>query len=290
MLGALRVLDGHVTPAIAEDTVMNETLQFVAAAVVGLFAGTHAAIWGMYKDSLHEGFASGRFLRSVVAGAAAAVTIHAVVHLALPSLGAIALLFGLSYSLERTAIELWKTFLRREDQSKYFIPMQFSIRGVPVQHPALRVVGALTCMLVIWGTLVLARAIGALFAAGMARGALVGLVAGCVVAAGGCWKDASTEGFDLVKFFRSPAIAVIYAANLSLLTSDPALIAAAAIGFERATVETYKKFFFPLKPPGKFAGKPVTHPQMLVVRRYFVPVYVTISAAAAGVLALAMTQ
>jgi hypothetical protein len=31
--------------------------------------------------------------------------------------------------LERGAIELWKTFLRNEDQGKYFIPMQFAVFG-----------------------------------------------------------------------------------------------------------------------------------------------------------------
>ena len=41
-------------------------------------------------------------------------------------------LFGLAYALERGVVEVWKTFVREEDQSKYFIAMQFSIRGVPV--------------------------------------------------------------------------------------------------------------------------------------------------------------
>ena len=34
----------------------------------------------------------------------------------------------------------------------------------------------------------------------------------------------------------------------------------ASIGYERATAETYKTFFFPSKPRGKFAGKPVLFP------------------------------
>jgi hypothetical protein len=63
---------------------------------------------------------------------------------------------------------------------------------------------------------------------------------------------------------------------LSRLTDSGLLIAVASIGFERATAETYKTFFFPSRPRGKFSGKPVTHPEMLRRRIYFVPVYLTI--------------
>ena len=38
-------------------------------------------------------------------------------------------LFGLTYALERATTEFWKTFIRDEDQSKYFIPMQFHVFG-----------------------------------------------------------------------------------------------------------------------------------------------------------------
>ena len=52
--------------------------------------------------------------------------------------------------------------------------------------------------------------------------------------------------------------------------------ALAAEGFTVATLETWKTFFFPSKPRGKFAGKPILHPEMLTRRYSFVPVYVTI--------------
>jgi hypothetical protein len=54
------------------------------------------------------------------------------------------------------------------------------------------------------------------------------------------------------------------------------LIALAAEGFTVATLETWKTFFFPSKPRGKFAGKPILFPDMLRMRKYFVPVYVFI--------------
>jgi hypothetical protein len=51
------------------------------------------------------------------------------------------------------------------------------------------------------------------------------------------------------------------------------VIAIAAEGFTVASIETYKTFFFPNKPRGKFAGKPILHPEYLEKRRAFVPLY-----------------
>ncbi len=51
---------------------------------------------------------------------------------------------------------------------------------------------------------------------------------------------------------------------------------AAARSCSVATIETYKTFFFPSKPRGKFAGKPITHPHILQWRYRFVPLYVAI--------------
>ena len=63
---------------------------------------------------------------------------------------------------------------------------------------------------------------------------------------------------------------------VSQFTTSYVLIALAATGYTIATLETYKTFFFPSKPRGKFAGKPITHPEMLRVRQKFVPLYVAI--------------
>ena len=72
---------------------------------------------------------------------------------------------------------------------------------------------------------------------------------------------------------------VAYALLLGQLTHSYLVIAAAAIGYERATAETYKTFFFPSKPRGKFTGKPILYPEMLRRRLRFVPAYALISAA-----------
>jgi hypothetical protein len=263
--------------------------QLVIAGLIGLLSGTHTAIWGMFKDAMHEGFTVDRFSRSILIGALVAIWIESLFHFPLPAPGAAVLVFGLSYAAERGLVEVWKTFLREEDQAKYFIPMQFSLRGVPVKSRAARLafgVAYVAILTLCLSTLARVHIGGQRWpvVAAVAAGLLVGLV----IAVGGAWKDAPKEGFELLKFFRSPAMTVTYAILMSRLTTSMLVIAVAAIGFERATAETYKTFFFPSKPRGKFSGKPVLYPSMVRRRRYFVPAYVAISAAAIVALVLAV--
>lgn len=249
------------------------------AGAVGLMSGCHTSIWGMYKDALHEGFGLGTFARSIAIGGVVAVVIQATLRLPLPAPHALFLLFGLAYAAERGIVEVWKTFIREEDQSKYFIPMQFSIRGVPVASRGTRLAAGAAYIAAVVLSLAVVASLddsGATFSH-VTRAALAGLVVGMLLAVGGAWKDAPEEGFDIVKFFRSPVLTVLYACLMAQLTTDYLLIAVAAIGYERATAETYKTFFFPSKPRGKFSGKPVLYPGLLRQRRYFVPVYVAIS-------------
>jgi hypothetical protein len=239
----------------------------IVAALVGSLAGAHAAIWGMYKDAVHEGFAVTRFTRSIIVGTMCGIAME--LWLRLPMIpGTVVVLFGLAYAAERGIVEVWKTFVREEDQTKYFIPMQFSVRGEPVRSRGLRLAAGATYVAIV----------GACLAAisRLQSPVLAGLATGFIIAVGGGWKDAPKEGFDPLKFLRSPAMTVAYALILSRFTDRSLLIAVAAIGFERATAETYKTFFFPSKPRGKFSGKPITNPEMLARRRYFVPAYVAI--------------
>lgn len=86
-----------------------------------------------------------------------------------------------------------------------------------------------------------------------ARGAITGFVAGLAVAVGGAIKDAPYEGFDVLKFFRSPAIGAVEGSILQ--TIFPPLHSAitffAVVGFERLTTETYK--LMRAHVPSKFA-------------------------------------
>jgi hypothetical protein len=159
--------------------------------------------------------------------------------------------------------------------------MQFSVQGKPVRSRAMRLAAGAGYVAIV-GVSLFAVTFVQLGPDGTPtplRSALIGLTVGAIIAFGGAWKDAPTEGFDTLKFFRSPCLTVIFALLLSQLTTSYLEIAVAAIGYERAAAETYKTFFFPSKPRGKFAGKPVLFPQMLERRRYFVPAYVAIWAA-----------
>ena len=260
----------------------------LVAAGVGAMSGTHTAIWGMYKDAIHEGFTVGRFSRSIVVGVAVAIVIQAFMRLPLPGPAALVILFGLAYAAERGIVEVWKTFIRDEDQSKYFIPMQFTMLGTPVRSRAARLGAGAAYVVVVVGSV---AAVARLDDGGTLvwyKVALLGLAPGMLVALGGAWKDAPKEGFDLVKFFRSPAMTMMFALFLSRLTDSYLQATVAAIGFERATAETYKTFFFPSVPRGKFAGKPISSPAMLARRRPFVPVYVAICAIVTALAAVAL--
>jgi len=74
------------------------------------------------------------------------------------------------------------------------------------------------------------------------RNAIIGVIAGTLVAIGGAAKDAPYEGFKTKTFLRSPLIGAVvtpiigaYAPNL-----PPLILALSTIAVERATVETYK--------------------------------------------------
>ena len=91
-------------------------MELVIAAVIGLLAGTHAATWGMYKDAPHEGFTVRRYSRSVIVGLVVGIGLHLLLRLDLTRAAAMVIFFGLCYVTERGIVEVYKTFLRQEDQ------------------------------------------------------------------------------------------------------------------------------------------------------------------------------
>lgn len=260
------------------------------AALVGLLAGLHAATWGMYKDAPHEGFSRAKYARSPILGTILGVLVQGATDLDPRRAADLVVLFGAIYVVERTVAEIYKTFLREEDQSKYFIPMQFHVFGRVVRSRAARlVVGGL------YTGLLVALVVGASHLEQDVAGQqplftvlLVGGLGGWISAFGGAWKDAPSEGFQIFKFFRSPALAVLYAFGLSFLTDSIVATTLAAAGYTVATTETYKTFFFPAKPRGKFAGRPILYPDVLHWRQRFVPLYIAIWIAVAGSVAAAL--
>jgi hypothetical protein len=253
-------------------------MELAISVLVGLAVGLHISTWGMYKDSIHEGFTLRQYRRSVIVGVVAAPLATWVVGLDPTTASGIVVLFGLTYALERATTEFWKTFIRDEDQSKYFIPMQFHVMGKVIRHRGARLAIGLTLVAAAFGLLQVARA---LQPAPGTEGSLwtllaVASIGGWYSAFGGAFKDAPIEGFETLKFFRSPVVATTYGWLVSHFTDSYPLIALCAIGFTVATLETYKTFFFPSTPRGKFAGKPIRFPEMLERRQYFVPLYAAI--------------
>jgi hypothetical protein len=170
--------------------------------------------------------------------------------------------------------------------------MQFGVLGKPVKNRAVRwsVLAGVVAVLVasVWGVTALQRAVPDLPAWLVL--VTIGAFGGWLTAFGGAWKDAPVEGFETLKFFRSPLISLFWAVVVAFFTDSWLYIGVAGAGYSVATIETYKTFFFPSKPRGKFAGKPITHPEMLKRRHYFVPVYVAIWLAVLGSYAVAFAE
>lgn len=249
----------------------------LAAVVTGALAGLHAATWGMYKDAPHEGFSRTKYIRSPLLGAFLGILIQQLIQLDARRAGGFVLLFGVTYAIERAISEIYKTFVRQESQEKYFIPMQFRVLGKPVPSRKWRLAAGLLYTTVLASLVVVLAHLGGQ-ATPLPSWAMlaVGSLGGWISAFGGAWKDAPSEGFQLFKFFRSPALALLYAAGLFQLSGDPLAITLAATGYTIATTETYKTFFFPSQPRGKFAGRPVIHPEVLSWRNRLLPLYAAI--------------
>ncbi|MFB3855647.1 MAG: hypothetical protein ACE148_17745 [Vicinamibacterales bacterium] len=261
-------------------------MTYLAALIVGLAAGTHIATWGMYKDAPHEGFR--RFKRSVIIAAIIAPLIVTAVPREWLSAGGLALLFGVTYVCERGTTEFYKVFIRNEDQSKYFIPMQFHVFGrvMPPGPRRAAVAAAYAAVFILTGAAVFLVNDAKFAAPRWAVFGAIGSSLGWLIAFGGAFKDAPIEGFEWLKFFRSPVIAGAYAALLSPFTNSYLLAALGGAGYSIATIETYKTLFFPNRPRGKFAGKPVLFPENLERRKKFVPLYAAIWAAVIATFAL----
>ena len=200
--------------------------------------------------------------------------------------------FGMVYALERISTELWKGFIREEDQSKYFIPMQFAVAGKPIKERKVRWPAGIAVLLLLAVSVWAVRSFQQTGAEVPPWVVLVtvGSLWGWLTAFGGAWKDAPVEGFETLKFFRSPGVTLFWAVLLAFFTNHWLYIGIAAAGYSVTTIETYKTFFSGSKPPGKFAGKPIVAPEMLARRRRFVPAFVAVWLLIFAAYALAFVQ
>lgn len=254
-------------------------MEILIVMLTGLFAGLHTSTWGMYKDSPHEGFGWGKYLRSTIASLLLAPVVWHFTGLDVNTASGIFLLWGCIYLGERLIMEVWKTFLRTEDQSKYFIPMQLHVLGKVVESKRDRYIAA---FFYVGGIILIGWLLIWLWGRHQAGELdwnpyvilLLLSIGGWISAFGGAWKDAPIEGFETFKFFRSPAVAYFWGWVAANLTDNFVAITMCSIGFTIASIETYKTFFFPSRPRGKFQGKPIDFPDMLKRRQSFVPVFI----------------
>lgn len=161
-------------------------------------------LWGVYGDLLVERFDITKVLRSILLGIIRSV----VVFLTNPMLPLFVVALVV-ISLERATTELYKALIRHEDQTKYQIPSDLNIK---INQNIKRCIGVLLIILI--GILVYTVEIP------VANVYLI-VIIGFIIALGGMLKDAPYEGFDLIKFFRSPGVAV--AVGALLMTLFPSL-------------------------------------------------------------------
>ena len=258
-------------------------MEILIVLLTGLLAGLHTSTWGMYKDSPHEGFGWPKYFRSTIISLILAPIVWHLTQLkgdeSLSMASSLFLLWGTVYVTERGIVEVWKTFIRTEDQSKYFIPMQLHVLGRVVESKRDRLIAAI---FYVGGIAVVGWFLVALWQRHEVGNLnwnpyvilLLLSVGGWVSAFGGAWKDAPIEGFETFKFFRSPAVAYFWAWVAANLTDNFVVITCCSLGFTIACIETYKTFFFPSRPRGKFQGKPIDFPEMLTRRQNFIPIFV----------------
>ena len=157
--------------------------------------------------------------------------------------------------------EFYKTFLREEDQDKYSIPMQLSVRGKVVTDrrngcwPASGTRSACSA----WCSS--STQSGSRAPAGVVVVLVVGSLGGWISAFGGAWKDAPVEGFQPFKFVRSPLVALGYAVLLAALTPIPCTPPWAPSGTRSPLWRRTRRSSSPT-PRGKFVGKVVQHPEL----------------------------
>jgi hypothetical protein len=104
---------------------------------------------------------------------------------------------------------------------------------------------------------------------------LIATISGWISAFLGAWKDAPVEGFQPLKFVRSPLWAGFWGLLVAHFNHSILVVMMAGLGYTIFTLETYKTFFFPSKPAASLpASDPVSG--HAAAPQHFVPLYAAI--------------
>jgi len=205
----------------------------------GLLGVINMILWGLYGDLLVEKFSILKVFRSLVLAVFWSIFIFFInshLHLFIVALSVI--------SLERITTEIYKALIRVEKQDKYKIPSDLSIKA----NQKLKFTIGIFLLVLLWFSIYYIEIpIDKIY---------LTLVIGFSIALGGMLKDASHEGFDKIKFFRSPLVAIIVGLGINFLYPDISgkFFLLSVAGAERIISEFYKKIFRG-RIPGKFKEK-----------------------------------
>jgi hypothetical protein len=239
----------------------------LTTAGLGLIAGLHAALYGAWKDSPHEGFRPTRFVRELVIATTIGAAVSAFAERATPFLVLLS-----AFALSRIITEFYKLFLRRERQDDYRIPTQVHWLRHVVSRPWLRVVMGVGWLGAIYGLYALLRLLPD-DASPQLVAPLAGILFGSCLAVGGAYKDGFIEGFYWHKFFKSPISAAIGGLLVSVHTTQLEFLVLGTIALERIINEFVHKLLRPGYVPGKFRSRVPTFPEWMPRRKWFFAPY-----------------
>ncbi len=237
--------------------------------LIGIMAGIHAASYGAYKDSPYEGFKPARVVRELLIASAIGL-LFSVYQWA--GNEEYVIVFLVIFALSRCITEFYKLFIRTENQSLYKIPTQIHLFGKIINSRLERLFIGVIPILGILGIYILGEYGLAGFPI-LIKGLILGFLIGLGTAIAGSYKDGFFEGFDTLKFLRSPLLGILGGLFASRLTDNVFFIILSAVGIERVIVELYKTFIKKGYWPGKFGSSKVHHKDWLEKRMLFVPFY-----------------
>lgn len=202
----------------------------------GLLGGVNMILWGIYGDLLSEPFALHKVYRSLSLSFIYSIYLFWVnnqLPLILVTLCVI--------SLERISTEIYKAFLRDEDQSKYKIPSDLNLK---LPRFVRRVIGIFLILVIILAV--------KYFPLNLNK-CVFFIIITIVPALGGMMKDAPYEGFLPLKFIRSPIVILLLGWLILAIypTYEQKYILLSILGAERIICECYKKIING-RCPGKF--------------------------------------
>jgi len=201
-------------------------------------SGLYTSLWGAYKDSPYESFKYKTFPRSILFSIIIFSILYSIPYFKekLISLNLIQV-FLLIMGIERISSEIYKGFFRKESQQKYFIPSRISFFGNYINDTRLYCAGIslIICAIALLSLSIKTEDFTSIF--------LVSFLAGLFCAAGGAYKDSPFEGFEPLKFFRSPLVLALISPIFYYFDPVPlGFLIFMNWGLERFIVEYYKTY------------------------------------------------